>query len=547
MIEAQVKASSPHQGVACAEEDRADRIVAGHPGRAGNRTNEVTSEGSRIVLGLEGAFGEWDYGTALFRSANEATDRYVGGYVLFNEFDAAVRNGTVNPFGASSAAGQALIDSITIDDEARQSEGVSQGIDFNFTRSLTELDGGYMGLALGGEFRNESQQFTPSALLLSNNIAGDRDSTLGPGESSLVATDEDRNIFSAYAELNAPVSETLELQAALRFDDYSEVGSTFNPKFGMRWQPHEDVIVRASAGTGFRAPSLNDLYRPTVFGVTSSLITDPQCVDQEGSIDLCTDQWPVERRSNPDLDPETSTQFSIGTVYEPVATFNVGLEYWWLEKEDVISTLGEQIIIESPELYNGTYIERDEDGFISNIILQKENQGKLKTSGIDISGRLSSGDTEYGEFSVDVTGTYVIEYERQFGPLEPYRSNVGRFLNDQVIQRWRHRVAFNWDQGPYGLTLANTYSSGYQDQNTTYDPFSDEPLPDRDVDAYSLWDLTGRWEINDNLNLRAGVLNLLDEEPPFSNQAYFFIAGYDPTYTDPRGRSYYVGLDYKFF
>ena len=514
---------------------------------AGNRTNEVTSEASRIVLGMEGAFGEWDYGTALFRSANEATDRYVGGYVLFDQFDAGVRNGTINPFGPSSAAGQALIDSITIDDDARQSEGVSQGIDFNFTRSLTELDGGYMGLALGGEFRNESQEFTPSALLLSNNIAGDRDSTLGPGESSLVATDEDRDIFSAYAELNAPVSETLELQAALRFDDYSEVGSTWNPKFGLRWQPHEDLIVRASAGTGFRAPSLNDLYRPTVFGVTSSLITDPQCVDQEGSIDICTDQWPVERRSNPDLDPETSTQFSIGTVYEPVANFNVGLEYWWLEKEDVISTLGEQIIIESPELYNGTYIERDEDGFISNIILQKENQGRLKTSGFDISGRLSSGDTEYGEFSVDVLGTYVAEYERQFGPLEPYRSNVGRFLNDQVIQRWRHRIAFSWDQGPYGLTLANTYSSGYQDQNTTYDPFSDERLPERDVDSYSLWDLTGSWEINDNLNLRAGVLNLFDEEPPFSNQAYFFIAGYDPTYTDPRGRSYYLGVDYKFF
>ena len=116
-----------------------------------------------------------------------------------------------------------------------------------------------------------------------------------------------------------------------------------------------------------------------------------------------------------------------------------------------------------------------------------------------------------------------------------------------MIQRWRHRIAFSWDQGPYGLTLANTYSSGYQDQNTTYDPFSDERLLECDVDSCSLWDLTGSWEINDNLNLRAGVLNLLDEEPPFSNQAYFFIAGYDPTYTDPRGRSYYLGVDYKFF
>lgn len=514
---------------------------------AGNRTNEVTSEGSRIVLGAEGSFGEWDYGTALVRSQNEAVDRYIDGYVLFDQFDAAVRNGTINPFGPSSAAGQALLDSITIDDEARKSRGVSTGIDFNFSRGLMDLDGGVMGLALGGEVRRETQRFTPSALLLSNNIAGDRDSTIPAGSpSDILATRDERDVASAYAELNAPISETVELQGALRFDHYEEVGSTFNPKFGVRWQPREDLIVRASAGTGFRAPSLNDLYRPTVFGVTSSLITDPQCVAAEGSIDLCTDQWPVERRSNPDLDPERSRQFSVGTVYEPSEQFNIGLEYWWLQKRDVISTLGEQIIIESPERYNGRYIERDSDGFITNIILQKENQGRLKTSGFDLSSRLASEETDYGTFSVDFTGTLVLNYERQFGPLEPYRSNLGRFLNDQVIQRWRHRIGFNWDHGDYGLTLANTYSSGYRDQNTTYDPFSDERLPARDVAAYTLWDLTGSWSVNEQLKLRAGVLNLLDEEPPFSNQAYFFIAGYDPTYTDPRGRSYYIGVDYKF-
>lgn len=221
--------------------------------------------------------------------------------------------------------------------------------------------------ARGPRWSGGLQRFTPSALLLSNIIAGDRDSSLDPGDpSDVLPSNDSRTVASAYAELNAPVSDTVELQAALRFDDYEEVGSTFNPKFGMRWQPREDLIFRASAGTGFRAPSLNDLHRPTVFGVTSSLITDPQCADVEGSIDFCTDQWPVERQSNPDLDPERSRQFSVGTVYEPSETFKIGLEYWYLQKKDVISTLGEQIIIESPELYNGLYIERDADGFISN-------------------------------------------------------------------------------------------------------------------------------------------------------------------------------------
>jgi iron complex outermembrane receptor protein len=66
------------------------------------------------------------------------------------------------------------------------------------------------------------------------------------------------------------------------------------------------------------------------------------------------------------------------------------------------------------------------------------------------------------------------------------------------------------------------------------------------VKSYSLWDLTGSWAIGKNLKLRAGILNLLDKDPPFSNQAWFFLAGYDPSYTDPRGRSGFVSVNYSF-
>ena len=512
---------------------------------AGNRTNEVTSDGQRYVAGLEGAFGEWSYDTAYSYSKNKVADRYVDGYVLFDAFDAGVRSGLINPFGPSSQAGRDYIDSITIRDTARKSEGITESWDFNLSRPLFDLAGGSLGMALGAEYRTESQRFTPSALLLSNNIAGDRDSS-GDG-SDIVPTFREREVGSAYVEFVAPFTSTFELQAALRYDDYSgRVGSTVNPKLGMRWQPIPELLVRASAGTGFRAPSLDDLYRPTTFGTASSFLTDPGCVDIEGSIDLCTDQWPVERRSNPNLKPEESTQYSFGVVFAPNDRYSVGLDYWNIEKTDVISTLGEQIILESPDKYDGTYIERDADGFITNILLQKENQGELRTSGIDLTASASTADGAWGRFGIDVSGTYVLEYERQFGPLEPFRSNLGVFLNDQVIQRWRHRVSLNWDKGAFGLSLANSYSSGYRDQNTTYDPVSDELLPSRDVEAYSLWDLTGSWQASERLRVRAGVLNLLDTDPPFSNQAYYFLASYDPTYTDPRGRSFYIGLDYKF-
>jgi len=514
---------------------------------AGNRSNDVSSEGQRLVLGATGNLKGWDYDLALSRAENRAIDKYYDGYVLFDRFDAAVRNGTVNPFGPSSQAGRDLINSIKVNDEARKAKGISTSVDGKMSRALMALGGGDLAIAVGAEYRREHQLFTPSELLKSNNIAGDRDSTVPAGQPLEVETaDNRRRVGSVFTEVSAPFTKELEMQFALRYDHYSEVGSTTNPKIGLRWQPAKALLLRASAGTGFRAPSLSDLKRPTIFGTSAGILTDPQCVQQEGSIDLCTDQWNVERRSNPDLKPEKSRQFTLGAVAELSKRANISLDYWDIQKKDVISTLGEQVIIENPAAYNGKYIERDEDGFISNILLMKENQGRLKTRGIDVAGEWRSERGPWGRFGVNLSGTRILKYDRQFGPAEPYRSNLGVFLNDQVIQKWRHRVNFEWDHGPVALTLANQYSSSYTDQNTTYDPFTDALLEPNHVKSYSLWDLTGSWTISSRLKLRAGVLNLLDEEPPFSNQAFYFLAGYDPSYTDPRGRSAFVSVNYSF-
>ena len=510
---------------------------------AGNRTNEVTSTAQRLVLGATGVMAGWDYDLGISRAENRAVDKYVDGYVLFDKFEAGVKAGTINPFGPSSQAGLDLINSIKVNDEGRKSKGVSTAIDGKVSKSLIALAGGDLAIAVGGEIRRENTTFTPSALLLSNNIAGDR----GTGTLTLKTTDDSRKVVSVFSEMNAPLTKTLEVQLAVRHDDYSQVGSTTNPKIGVRWQPAPSVLLRASANTGFRAPSLSDLNRPTTFGSAASFLTDPQCVATGlDTINGCTDQWAVERRSNPDLKPETSRQFALGAMWDVTRELNVSLDYWNITKKDVISTLGEQIIVDSPAKYNGKYIQRDADGFISNILLQKENQGRLKTSGIDVGVDYKSAAADIGRFSVNMSGTLVLKYDRQFGPLEPDRSNLGLFLNDQVIQKWRHRISFGFDRGPLSATLANQYSTSYEDQNTTFDPSSNTLLPSRRVSAYSLWDLTASYALTRQIKVRAGVLNLLDKEPPFSNQAYYFLAGYDPTYTDPRGRSAFASVNYSF-
>lgn len=122
----------------------------------------------------------------------------------------------------------------------------------------------------------------------------------------------------------------------------------------------------------------------------------------------------------------------------------------------------------------------------------------------------------------------------------------GRFVNDGVVQRWRHRLALDFDNGPFGVTLSNTYYAAYTDQNTAINLDAGERIPDNRVKAYSLWDLAFSCGLGKATKLRSGVLNLSDAKPPFSNQAYYFLASFDPTYTDPRGRSFYASISHRF-
>jgi iron complex outermembrane recepter protein len=128
----------------------------------------------------------------------------------------------------------------------------------------------------------------------------------------------------------------------------------------------------------------------------------------------------------------------------------------------------------------------------------------------------------------------------QDGPGRPFVDGVGRFANDQVVQRWRHTATFSHDIGAFGTTLQQTFYQGYRDQNLNTDGSI------RNVEAYKLWDLAFSYRGISNLRLRAGVKNLLDTKPPVSNQIYSFIAGYDPNYADPRGRSFYGSVAYSF-
>ncbi|MBD8542106.1 TonB-dependent receptor [Oxalobacteraceae sp. CFBP 8761] len=506
---------------------------------AGQRTSTLTSEGVRFVVGVTGTVGGWDYDTAYNHSVNTVKDRDTHGYLLYNELLEGIADGRINPFGPSSPEGQALIDSIQVDDVVRRARGTLDAVDVKLSRALMPMAGGDLAVAIGGEARREKNQFTPSALLLSDNINNDAAPEGGR------ATSDSRDVAAVYGEVLVPFAKQWEAQLSARYDHYENVGGAASPKIGLTYRPSDALLLRGSAGRGFRAPSMTELYRPTVYSSTATLPDPVYCATVENNYSDCADNWDTRRYSNDALKPERSRQFSLGAVFAAGKHVSASLDYWNIKRTNLISEIGDDIILGNLAKY-GDLVYRDEDGLIDYIELRKDNRGAQLARGLDLALTVRGVDTAIGRFGGRLNGTYVLTSKIQNAPGDALVSNLNRFVTKGVVQRWRHTVSVDWDRGPLSASLQNTFSSGYEDQNTAINIDNGSVVAANRVKDYSLWDLSGAYGVNANLKLRVGIQNLFDTSPPYSNQAYYFLSGYDPSYTDPRGRRFYASANYSF-
>ncbi len=500
---------------------------------AGLRTSELVSTTQRVVAGMTGLVSGWDYEWALNHSTSKVSDRDYQGYLNEQMILDGFATGPLNAFGPSSAAGLALYEKAQIRGEVRHATGNMDSLDFKASKALTQLAGGDLAVAFGGEYRREKQNYHQSDALKQDLILGE--TTQGPDSDF----GKSRKVGALFGEISAPITKQLELQAALRYEHYQVSGGALSPKLGLKYVPMKELLLRASIGKGFRAPSLSDLYRPVTEGSSATLV-DPVCLaaDPSNTPTDCSDIWTTLNFSNAKLKPEKSRQFSAGMVFEPQRGVNINVDYWNIEKTNLISTLGVDVILSDLAKY-GNLVHRDEDNFIDHIDLVKENRGKQRISGLDLGLNLSGLKTGFGQFGLRLNGTLTLKSQQQTGDGDPFVSNLGVFINDGVVQRWRHTVALDWDAGPVSMTLSNSYLQGYNDQHIV-------GKADRKVEAYSLWNLSAAFEASKSLTFRVGAQNLLNTAPPFSQQAWFFLSGYDPSYTDSRGRFVYASVKYAF-
>lgn len=524
---------------------------------AGLRTSSDKTYTDRLLFEMKGVLADWDYKAGIGRTKNKSRAFVKSGYVNDSLMQEGVFNGVINPFGEQTAAGQAAIDAAQVDAETVIGENKVDFVDFSVTRELFQLPAGPLAVAFGAEFRRERSEFE------NTDITGEL-SSLGVDPEG--DTSGRRNVKAAFGELNIPlIAKKLDMTMSARYDEYSDFGSTLNPKVSLRYQPVRQLLFRASAATGFRAPTLYEVYQPRSLTFTSDNYDDPVLCPggtpvPGASAGVVCGQQVLQRLSGPAaigqpldaLDPEESKTYSIGFVFEPITSLTIGVDLWNIEVTNLISTLAEQAIFGDPQKYSSRFVrcrslsaqEQAEidaclnTGFdpIAYIDAPTENLGTLKTNGVDVNVSWRSGPTRAGNFGVVLDGTYVNTYKYQRERGGEYISAAGRYSDNAPVFRWQHVITTSWSLGPWGATLANRFKTHYTDQD-----------PEFTVGSYSVWDGSIAWTGIKNLTIMAGVNNLFDKDPPLTVQLTTFQRGYDPRFTDPLGRTLMFRLGYKFF
>ncbi len=538
--------------------------------RAGKQENTT----QRAALGLEGSLGEWFYQAAATWSNSFVENYFLNGYPTTVGLRAGVRGDggnpnigapALNPFGAQTAAGLAFLQANQVLGKVQDGEGTMQGLTANVTGSVFKLPGGSAQLALGAEFRQEEMVYNTDIAKVSQAASS---GLAGAG----AVRQGDRDISAVAAELNLPIFKSLEATLSVRHDRYSDFGSTTNPKVALRYRPIDMLLLRGSYNTGFTAPTLTQLYAPNATTFTANRYNDPTLcpgglVAPTGSAARdCGIQFQRLTGGNTALDAEKSKAWTIGFVLQPLPSLTVGLDFWSYNITNSISTVGEQSVFADPAKYAGLFVRcsqapaarQQSIGACQNpgagdplayIIDTNANLGDNKTDGVDLQISWTSGATAMGRFNASLRSSYVSRFQFQVEPGGRYFNPVGTYSPQWggPVLRYQQVVTTSWERKDMVVSLANRFASGYNDQNANAAPFNREPFNTNVVTGYSLWDTSISYSGIKGLTLSLGVENLLDTDPPFTNQVGRFQArGYDDRFHNPLGRAYRVSAKYEF-
>ncbi len=490
------------------------------------------------------------------------------------------------PPGSITPAMLAYIDAF----ENNRTRGDSRNFDAHISSNdLVTLPAGPLGFATGIEHRRESGADLPDPLESSGNTSGAY------------------TVTELYVELDAPLladrpfARKLDLSFGSRYSNYSNFGGTTTSQLGLRWKPVDDLLVRASAAQGFRAPAITELFQGAIqfqqFGIsdpcdavnqpTPAISARCQALGVPVNVKSLAAADNISESGNPNLKPETSFSRGLGFVYTPtwLEGFDTSLDWYDIRIRNAIGEPGYQATVYDCYARNSdaacALITRAADGTIFHVTDFPQNvPGGVETEGYDIAlsyrhdtpfGRISARwNTNYvsyfGEIGKPASGSLLPDGSTAQGNVVGLNSTklaTGSLFG--VIWRVRSQLQLVWDRAPWSASITGRYFSHIDEDcsavvntasqlnnpsldNLCSNPdrsilISGNPVPENRVPSVTFTDLEGSWDAPWHARITLGVRNAFDRNPPVSYSAW--ANSFFPDYDLP-GRFWYASYRQKF-
>ena len=403
--------------------------------------------------------------------------------------------------------------------------------------SLFKLPGGNVRIAIGGEHRVE--------YTYTNLITGTQAAPVSVHDAG------SRNVDALFTELflplvgpanGSPGLERLSLSAALRYENYSDFGSTTNPKIGITYAPLRGFTLKGTYGTSFRAPTFTEVSQ-IAGGAGLYFDTLPGPSGNQIGIGIAG--------GNPNLKPETATTWSFGAELAPpsVPGLIASVNYFRIDYRDqIIALRGTAGLLTNPlyaqfvqfnpsaatiaALVNSglpinAAINQSQVTFIADG--RRQNLGTSKMRGIDFSLQYA---WKWGpaKFDASIMGTYILDYRAETVPGAGFTDVLDTF---GFTQKFRNQADIGVAWGPVKGRLTWNHLSGYWNTTVT---------PKQRISNYDTVDVALGFDVMRNITLSVDVRNAFNENPPFVDTT----GGYDPQSSNPIPRTIAVGARVKF-
>jgi iron complex outermembrane receptor protein len=573
-------------------------------GEFGGRDTKAVRETTSVTTGLQGQFAamdrtiHWDaygqYGettgtTYSYGQPNKARVQQAVDAVTING-EVVCRDVTARAAGCvpwdlingPSQASVAWANAVSTTDQTVKQTVFAVSLDTD----LFTLPAGPVGVAAGAEYRKEESSFVQDPLGAANLLFINQ---IGTRAGSY-------DVKEAYGEVRVPLLkelpfvQDLSLEFAGRLADYSSSGHTHQYRMAATWAPIRDIRFRASQGTAVRAPNIIELYAPqsrnfttaaqdpcdkAVFAVATAAVQAVRRINCGAAIAnynplTFTSNIGTGRPSlatvaggNPGLNPETAHTYELGVVVEPrfVPNLQISFNFFKYNLADQISALDVNTVL-GALCYNATtayasnpycgLISRDATGAatgtvggVSQVVLTSQNVARTKVEGLDASIAYAF-DTEalfkadYGRVKLRLDGTDMYRSALQSLPGQLYTNNANQAALG--TPRWRAQFVGDWSKGPVSLSWT-THFIGSMAATNAVPAAALNPYYTGD---YYSHDVRANYAFNDQINMRAGVLNVTDKEPPLLPETYTGTSSAGAGLYDNRGRFFYVGATFKY-